>query len=75
MLTALPGVSSRRTEPVKRCPFCGREPRATVQAGGGKTLFWLECRACGTKTSDDQVFEQAVRQWNAMQPGGSRTLS
>jgi hypothetical protein len=67
MFSAPQSASPRRTEPVKRCSLCGREPRATVQAGGGKMLFWLECRSCGTKTSDNQVFEQAVRQWNAMQ--------
>ena len=60
------GRSQRRTEPVKRCSRCGRDPRATVQAGGGKMLFWLECRSCGTKTADDQTFEEAVREWNAL---------
>jgi formate dehydrogenase maturation protein FdhE len=61
------GNSPRRTEPVQRCSRCGSEPRATVQAGGGKTLFWLECRPCGTKTTDGQTFEEAVREWNAWQ--------
>ena len=61
------GKSPLRTEPVRRCSRCGNAPRATVQAGGGKTLFWLECRVCGTKTADGQVFEEAVREWNAQQ--------
>lgn len=67
MISASFGTSPRRREPVKHCRTCGNEPRATVQAGSGRTLFWLECRTCGTKTSDGQAFEQAVRQWNAMQ--------
>ena len=61
------GTNPRRTEPAKRCSRCGNEPRATVQAGGGRTLFWLECRFCGIRTADGQVFEQAVREWNALQ--------
>ena len=61
------GKSPIRAEPVKRCPRCGNDPRATVQAGGGKTLFWLECRVCGKKTADGQVYEEAVREWNALQ--------
>lgn len=61
------GTTPQRTESVKRCSRCGNAPRATVQAGGGKTLFWLECRICGTKTADGQVFEEAVREWNARQ--------
>jgi hypothetical protein len=66
MFNVSPGLSQRRTEPVKPCPACGKQPRATVQAGGGRIFFWLECRTCGAKTADDQVFEQAVRQWNAL---------
>lgn len=47
------------------CPGCGRPPRGTVQAGQGFCHYWLECRACGRRTSDRQGFEQAVREWNA----------
>jgi hypothetical protein len=58
------GTNSHHPGPVKRCSRCGNDPRATVQAGGGRTLFWLDCRVCGTKTADGQVFAEAVKQWN-----------
>lgn len=61
------GKNPLSIEPVKRCARCGNTPRATVQAGGGKTLFWLECRVCGIKTADGQVFEEAVVEWNALE--------
>lgn len=61
------GKSPLHVEPVKPCSRCGNNPRATVQAGGGKTLFWLECRVCGTKTADGLVFEEAVVEWNSLQ--------
>jgi predicted RNA-binding Zn-ribbon protein involved in translation (DUF1610 family) len=55
------------SDPIKLCSTCGTPPAASVQVGGGTTVFWFECKTCGRKTGVRVAFEEARQQWNALQ--------
>lgn len=55
------------TSPIKPCSTCGTAPAASVQVGGGATLFWFECRSCGRKTAIRTSFDEARQEWNGLQ--------
>lgn len=52
---------------IRPCSTCGERPAGTVRVGAGRTLGWLECTRCRKRTSDDQTFDEACREWNRMQ--------
>jgi len=49
------------------CSFCGVPPAASVQVGGGPSVFWFECKACGRKTEIREGFHEARHEWNLLQ--------
>jgi hypothetical protein len=53
--------------PIKPCSICGTPPAASVQVGGGTTVFWFECKTCGRKTGIRGSFEDTRQEWNALQ--------
>jgi hypothetical protein len=55
------------SDPIKTCSVCCTPPAASVQVGGGTTVFWIECRTCGRKTAHLETLEAARASWNAMQ--------
>jgi len=52
---------------IRPCSTCGERPIGTVRVGSGGSLGWLECKNCQKRTSDDQTFEEACREWDRMQ--------
>jgi len=55
------------SSPIRPCSTCGTPPAASVQVGGGSTVFWFECKTCGRKTGILASFEEARQTWNALQ--------
>jgi len=53
--------------PIRPCSTCGNPPAASVQVGGGTTVFWFECKTCGRKTGILTSFEEARQAWSALQ--------
>jgi hypothetical protein len=56
---------------IRPCSKCGERPTGTVRVGAGGSLGWLECKICQKRTSEGQTFEEACREWNAVQSGPS----
>ncbi len=56
-----------QSSPIRLCSTCGTPPAASVQVGGGTTVFWFECKTCGRKTAILASFEEARQTWNALQ--------
>jgi len=55
------------SSPIRLCSTCGTPPAASVQVGGGTTVFWFECKTCGRRTAILASFEEARQAWNALQ--------
>jgi ribosomal protein S14 len=51
---------------IKQCAACGTPPAASVQVGGGVTLFWFACKTCGRKTGVRESFDEARQDWNSL---------
>lgn len=54
---------------IRPCSTCGERPTGTVRVGAGGSLGWLECKKCRKRTSEEQTFEEACREWNVLQSG------
>jgi ribosomal protein S14 len=55
------------SNPIKRCALCDAPPAASVQVGGGTSVFWFECKTCGRKTGIREGFQEARLEWNSLQ--------
>jgi transcription elongation factor Elf1 len=57
----------RLSNPIRVCSSCGTPPAASVQVGGGASVYWFECKTCGRKTEVREGFQEARQEWNALQ--------
>lgn len=50
----------------RRCPFCGQDMAATLEAGG---IFFVECMGCHVRTGEKESYDDALMAWNRRHGG------